>query len=91
MAEQPFTGQNSPQADFYNDYNYGRAVEWLTWMTDIIHTTPEFSSAGMIELINEPLHWDEAVDSLRSQFYVDAYEVSRRVLFIAEGFTRATF
>lgn len=45
-------------------------------MTDIIHTREEFRSAGMLQLINEPLHWDEQVDSLRSQFYVDAYDVS---------------
>lgn len=73
---QPFTGQYNPNADFYNDYNYGRAVEWLRWMTEVIHTTDEFSNAGMLEVINEPVQGDGAVDSLRSQYYVDAYNVS---------------
>ena len=80
VPNQPFTGQNNPNADFYNDYNYGRAIEWLRWMTDIIHTREQFRNAGMLELINEPLNWGDQVDSLRSQFYVEAYNVSVPIL-----------
>ena len=29
----------------------------------------------MIQVINEPLHWDNAVQSLRSSFYPNAYNV----------------
>jgi glucan endo-1,6-beta-glucosidase len=75
VPNQPFTGQYNPNADFYNDYNYGRAVEWLRWITEIVHTDDAYRSVGMIQVINEPLHWDSAVDSLRSSFYVDAYNV----------------
>ena len=46
-------------------------------MTEIIHTNDAFRNAGMLQVINEPLHWDQQVDSLRSQFYVDAFNVSR--------------
>lgn len=76
QPNQPFTGQYAPSAGFYNDYNYSRALEWLRWMVDIVHTTNEFRNVGMIEVINEPLTWDEAVDSLRSSYYVNAYNVS---------------
>jgi aryl-phospho-beta-D-glucosidase BglC (GH1 family) len=79
QPNQPFTGQYAPSVGFYNDYNYGRSVEWLKWMTDLVHTTEEFRNVGMIEVINEPLNWNDAVESLRSKFYVDAYNAIRGV------------
>ncbi|KEY73006.1 hypothetical protein S7711_04670 [Stachybotrys chartarum IBT 7711] len=79
QPQQPFTGQYAPSAGFYNDYNYGRAVEWLSWMTELIHTTHELRNVGMLEVINEPLNWDNAVDSLRRTFYVNAYNAIRQV------------
>uniref|UniRef100_A0A0D2XZ75 glucan endo-1,6-beta-glucosidase n=1 Tax=Fusarium oxysporum (strain Fo5176) TaxID=660025 RepID=A0A0D2XZ75_FUSOF len=45
---QPFTGQYAPTVGFYSDYNYGRAIEWLEWMTDIIHTKKEYRNVGML-------------------------------------------
>ncbi|KAI0442763.1 beta-1,6-glucanase [Xylaria telfairii] len=50
-----FTGQNPNPAGFYNDYNYGRAEKWLSWMTNRIHTNPAYSTVGMIEVLNEPV------------------------------------
>lgn len=44
-------------------------------MVKIVHTTDEYSGVGMIEVINEPVQGDGAVDSLRSSYYVDAYTV----------------
>ncbi|KAF4990679.1 hypothetical protein FGRMN_8351 [Fusarium graminum] len=79
QPNQPFTGQYASTAGFYNDYNYGRAVEWLEWMTDIIHSKQEYRNVGMLEILNEPLNWDNAVDSLRSSFYPKAYTAIRSV------------
>ncbi|KAM6519491.1 hypothetical protein FALCPG4_013122 [Fusarium falciforme] len=76
---QPFTGQYAPSVGFYNDYNYGRAVEWLEWITDIIHTKNEYRNVGMLEIVNEPLNWDKAVDSLRNTYYPNAYKAIRKV------------
>lgn len=76
VPNQPFTGQYNPNADFYNDYNYGRALEWLKWITEIKHTKNEYRNVGMIEVLNEPTNWDHKVDSLRSSYYVKAYNVS---------------
>ncbi|VUC28469.1 unnamed protein product [Clonostachys rosea] len=76
---QPFTGQYNPNADFYNDYNYGRALEWLKWITEIKHTKNEYRNVGMIEVLNEPTNWDNKVDSLRSNYYVKAYNAIRDV------------
>lgn len=44
-------------------------------MTEIVHTDDAYRNVGMIQVINEPLHGSGAVDSLRSQFYPDAYNV----------------
>ncbi|KAI8630464.1 glycoside hydrolase family 5 protein [Xylariaceae sp. FL1651] len=50
-----FTGQNPTKAGFFNDYDYGRAEQWLAWMTNRIHTNPAYSTVGMIEVLNEPV------------------------------------
>lgn len=50
-----FTGQNPNPAGFFNDYNYGRAEKWLSWMTTRIHTNAAYASVGMIEVVNEPV------------------------------------
>jgi len=56
-----FTGQLNPNPGFYNDYNYGRAYQWLEWMTNKIHTNAAYSTVGMLELVNEPERtWDTA-------------------------------
>jgi len=36
-AQEPFTGQYAPTAGFYNNYNYGRATQFLSWMTEVVH------------------------------------------------------
>ncbi|KAI1083914.1 glycoside hydrolase family 5 protein [Whalleya microplaca] len=50
-----FTGQNPSVAGFFNDYNFGRAEKWLTWMTNRIHTNSAYSTVGMIGVLNEPV------------------------------------
>ena len=62
---QPFTGQNVTSAGFYTDDNYARAIEWLKWLVQTVRTNREYRNVGMIELVNEPLNWDDSVDSLR--------------------------
>ncbi|KAK7402806.1 hypothetical protein QQX98_011434 [Neonectria punicea] len=79
QPSQPFTGQYANTAGFYNDYNYGRAIEWLEWIVDTVHKTNEFRNVGMIELVNEPLNWDNAVSTLRSSYYPKAYKAIRTV------------
>lgn len=55
QQQDAFTGQNPNPAGFFNDYQYGRAYQWLAWMTNRIHTNPAYSSVGMIEVLNEPV------------------------------------
>jgi hypothetical protein len=31
----------------------------------------------MLEIVNEPLNWDKAVDSLRNTYYPNAYKVAK--------------
>ncbi|KAI1319330.1 glycoside hydrolase family 5 protein [Xylariaceae sp. FL0255] len=55
-----FTGQNPDPAGFFNDYDFGRAEQWLTWMTNRIHTNSAYSTVGMIEVLNEPVSMHDA-------------------------------
>lgn len=45
-------------------------------MTELVHTKDEFRGVGMIELINEPLHGGDSVETMRSKYYPDALNVS---------------
>ncbi|KAI0868549.1 beta-1,6-glucanase [Hypoxylon argillaceum] len=55
QQQDAFTGQNPNPAGFFDAYNFGRAAQWLAWMTNRIHTTPAYSTVGMIEVLNEPV------------------------------------
>lgn len=55
QQEDIFTGQNNHPAGFFNNYNYGRAEKWLSWMTNRIHTNSAYRTVGMIEVLNEPV------------------------------------
>ncbi|KAH8646091.1 glycoside hydrolase family 5 protein [Xylariales sp. PMI_506] len=55
QQQDAFTGQNPNPAGFFNSYDYGRAEQWLTWMTNRIHTNSAYSTVGMIEVLNEPV------------------------------------
>ncbi|KAI0011707.1 glycoside hydrolase family 5 protein [Xylariaceae sp. FL0662B] len=55
QQQDPFTGQNPNPAGFFNDYNFGRAERWLSWMTNRIHTNPAYATVGMIGVLNEPV------------------------------------
>ncbi|KAI9725971.1 MAG: hypothetical protein M1828_002299 [Chrysothrix sp. TS-e1954] len=69
-----FTGQMNPTPGFYNEYNYERAVRFLEWMTQQIHTTHELRNVGMLEVVNEPLQAMNAqTTSMRMQFYPAAF------------------
>ncbi|KAF4458608.1 SPR1-exo-13-beta-glucanase precursor [Fusarium albosuccineum] len=55
QQEDVFTGQNNKPAGFFNDYNFGRAEKWLSWMTNRIHSNSAYRTVGMIEVLNEPV------------------------------------
>lgn len=76
-ARQPFTGQFAPSSGFYNDYNYERAYKFYEWMTNIIHTNPNFWSTGTIQLVNEPDR--PSPSSLVQTFYRTAFARIRAV------------
>ncbi|KAI9839553.1 MAG: hypothetical protein M1819_002179 [Sarea resinae] len=76
--EQPFTGQYASSPEFYSDYNYGRAYEWLELMTNASHTNSNFSTVGAIEIINEPLQNADEVSTMVSTYYPEAYNTIRQ-------------
>lgn len=74
---QPFTGQNAPTSGFYGDYNYERAYKFLEWITNIIHTNPNFWSTGTVQLVNEPER--PSPSSLVQTYYHTAFTRIRAV------------
>lgn len=70
-----FTGQMAPDAGFYEDKQYERALQWLEWMTDLIHKTTEFRNVGMLELVNEPVQDEDKASSMREKYYPQAWKV----------------
>jgi glucan endo-1,6-beta-glucosidase len=52
-------------------------VKFLEWLAREVHTANEFRNVGMLELVNEPLTWNDAQPSLRSAFYKRAYDSIR--------------
>lgn len=86
QQQDAFTGQNPNPAGFYNDYDYGRAEKWLSWMTNRIHTNKAYSTVGMIEVLNEPVSQHDAggrypapgqVPSMVDKFYPGALQAVR--------------
>ncbi|OMP85655.1 putative glucan endo-1,6-beta-glucosidase B [Diplodia seriata] len=55
-ANQPFTGNYSDKAYFYqSDYQSGRAYKFLSWLTTAIHQQPAyFRTVGALGVLNEP-------------------------------------
>jgi aryl-phospho-beta-D-glucosidase BglC (GH1 family) len=49
-----FTGQLNADPAFYHESNFDRAYQWLEWMTKKVHTNLNYSTVGMLELVNEP-------------------------------------
>lgn len=70
----PFTGQYASTAGFYNDYQFGRALEFLEWITTKVHQSDSFRNVGMLEIVNEPLQNAQKVGSMRSTYYPDAFK-----------------
>lgn len=66
---------------FYSDYQYGRAVKFLEFLRKLAHDNKELRNVGTIELVNEPTNWDSSVQSLRSTFYKNGYNVGHQSLY----------
>ncbi|KAG8668231.1 hypothetical protein FPOAC1_007608 [Fusarium poae] len=66
-----------PDPGFYTPENYERAYRFLEWMTKRIHTNGNYTTVGMLEVLNEPVHvpkWkDEAADMIKN-YYPNAYK-----------------
>ncbi|TQB67875.1 hypothetical protein MPDQ_004425 [Monascus purpureus] len=75
VAMNPDTGQYAPSPGFYNAYQYDRAETFLAWLTAQIHSNSNFSTVGMIELVNEPIQNPDQVASMRTDFYPNAIAV----------------
>jgi glucan endo-1,6-beta-glucosidase len=68
QATDAFTGQLNPSPGFFDDYNYGRAYQWLEWMTEKIHKNDAYSTVGMLELVNEPVRiFDDKYPNAQAQ------------------------
>jgi len=77
VAQNPDTGQNAPSAGFYVDYQYDRATQFLSWLTNLIHSTYAFRNVGMIGIVNEPIQDPGTVGTMLSSYYPNAYAAIR--------------
>lgn len=63
--------------EFYTPENYERGLKFLEWMTKRIHTNGNYSTVGVLQVLNEPVHIkkfeDKAADMVKN-FYPKAYE-----------------
>ncbi|KAI9729166.1 MAG: hypothetical protein M1834_007073 [Cirrosporium novae-zelandiae] len=73
VATNADTGQYASTAGFYVDYQYERALKFLEWMTNIIHSNDNMRNVGMIEIVNEPIQDAETVQTMRESYYPDAF------------------
>lgn len=66
-----------PNPGFYTPENYERAYRFLEWMTKRIHTNDNYTTVGMLEVLNEPVHvakWKaEAADMIKN-YYPNAFK-----------------
>jgi len=80
VAQNPFTGQYAPTAGFYVDYQFDRAVQFMSWITNLIHTNPSYSTVGAVQVVNEPISWQPSVTaSMISTYYPQAWNAVRSV------------
>jgi glucan endo-1,6-beta-glucosidase len=61
--------------NFYNEHNYGRALKFLEWATNLVHTNNSFRNVGMLEIVNEPTTNQPQAQSLLTDYYPRAFEV----------------
>ncbi|RFU34687.1 hypothetical protein B7463_g1653, partial [Scytalidium lignicola] len=79
VAQNPDTGQYAPTPGFYVDYQFDRAISFLSWITNIIHTNTNYRNVGMIEIVNEPVQNSNSVGDMRSYYYPQAFTTIRNV------------
>jgi hypothetical protein len=68
-----YSRQFAPTPGFYVDYQYERALKFLEWMTNIIHTNSNYRNVGMLEILNEPVD-ASGVKDMRSSYYPNAFK-----------------
>lgn len=74
--ENAFTGQFVSKPGFYETSQYDRALNFLEWLATRIHTDERFKSVGMLEVVNEPVQNAGEVQSMREEYYPQAFDVS---------------
>lgn len=77
VADNADTGQFAPTPGFYVDWEYTRALNFLTYMTNLIHTTTAFRNVGMLEIVNEPVQNQATVQTMLSSYYPDSFSTIR--------------
>lgn len=65
----------------YTAENYQRAVDFLEWMAERIHTNANYRTTGVLQVMNEPVHADEKYSTqaadMNANFYPAAYKAIR--------------
>ncbi|KAL1847720.1 hypothetical protein Plec18170_008381 [Paecilomyces lecythidis] len=77
VADNSDTGQYASSAGFYEDYQYGRALQFLEWMTKQVHQNNAFRNVGMLQIVNEPEQDPDTVSSMLTTYYPNAVNTIR--------------
>ncbi|KAJ1557696.1 hypothetical protein HK405_015385 [Cladochytrium tenue] len=72
VEENADTGQYAPTPGFFVSYQYDRALQFLAWMTNLIHTTNSMRNVGMLEIVNEPVRNSTYYPTMISSYYPNA-------------------
>ena len=71
-VDQQFAGHSVSTPGFFTPFNYERALQFMEWMTERIHTNPSYRNVGMLEVMNEPVQsWNypaEAANMLQNYY-----------------------
>ncbi|KPM38233.1 Glucan endo-1,6-beta-glucosidase B [Neonectria ditissima] len=76
-TNEQFTGHSVATPGFYTAENYERAYKFLEWMTNRIHTNGNYTTVGMLQVLNEPVHtgpWKAEAADMIETFYPGAYQ-----------------
>lgn len=78
VANNSFTGIIANQPGFYVDWQFSRALDFLSYLTTEIHSNDAYRTVGMIEIVNEPVRSSQALTMI-SSYYPEAFDVIRSV------------
>ncbi|KAG9240085.1 putative endo-beta-1,6-glucanase [Calycina marina] len=77
VSQNADTGQWASTPGFYVSWQYNRATQFLSWLTQNIHSNNNFRNVGMIGIVNEPVQIADTTATMRQTYYPNAFNAIR--------------